>query len=146
MFPLVAWLPPGQLQADALLDLKTDENRLSVFEVNDLPNVERIATAIAAGRQNPDVLDYVVFDGAPLPALGINVQQVPGTTADPSVNTLHHNLHQLTAGQLVAVADVIRQGTQRRILPKRVRQLVNDGLAAGRLDRTKVNPKLLGQL
>lgn len=144
--PTIPWLSPGELQADAFLDLKTEDNALSVFEVDDPANAERFAIAIAAGRDKPDLVDYAIFDGKTLAALGIMVQRIGGTTADATANKLHHNLHQLTARQLVGLADLVVNGTTNRILGKRVRQMLKDGLANGTLDPRQVNEKMLRQL
>jgi len=144
--PAIPWLQPGELQGDAFLDLKTEDNTLSLFEVDHAANAERIAIAVAAGRERPDTVDYAVFDGGPLAGLGIRVQQTTGTTADVAINGLHYNLHQLTARQLVDLAALVSQGTIRRILGKRVKEMLNEGLMAERLDRARMKEELLRQL
>jgi hypothetical protein len=143
--PAIAWLPPGELQADALLDLKTDGNELSIFEVDDLSNAERIAVAIAAKRERLDVLDYVIFDGEPFSALGVHIKKIAGTTPDVTVNGVHYHVYELTARRLIEVAHIVAQRQRVRILRKRVKDLLKDGVAAGRLD-PKVNTQLLTNL
>lgn len=137
---------PGETQADAVDDLRTKGNALSVFEVDDPANVERIVVAFASGRMNPDHIGFAVFDGDAVGRLGIQIQKTPGSTADAAVNALHHDLQQLTASQLAGLANIVAGGTTDQILRKRLTELLKDGLAAGRLDQDKVNPKLLSQL
>ena len=36
------WLPKGELQSDALLDLKTEDNKLSVYKVDGVEDTERV--------------------------------------------------------------------------------------------------------
>jgi hypothetical protein len=146
IYPEVYWLAPGEVQADALRDLRTIDNTLSVFEVDDPANVERIAIAVAAGRMKPDVMGYAVFDGSVLSARGLQLQRIPGKTADSVVNALHYDIQYLTGGQLNQLAGLMAQGKVDQILPKRVKQLIQEGLAAGHLDREEVNQKLLSQL
>jgi len=144
--PEVSWLAPGEVQADALRDLRTMDNTLSVFEVDDLANVERIAIAVASGRMKPDVMGYAVFDANAVTAGGFKLRRVHGKTADSVVNALHYDIPFLTGGRLNQLAGVMAQGKVDQILPKRVKELLRDGLAAGHLDREEVNQKLLSQL
>jgi len=127
-------------------DLGTKGNALSVFEVDDPANVERIVVAFASGRMKPDHIGFAVFDGDAVARLGIQTQKTPGSTPDAAVNALHHDLQQLTATQLAALANIVAKGTADEILKKRLTQLLKDGLAAARLDQNKVNPQLLSQL
>lgn len=145
-YPEIPWLGPGELQADAIGDLRTKGNTLSVFEVDDPANLERIAVAVAAGLEDPGEVGYAVFGREEVEALGIQIQRNPGTTPDAAVNGLHHDLHNLTATQLVRLANVIAGGTIDAILPKRVRELIKEGVDAGQLDRAGVNKKLLARL
>jgi hypothetical protein len=46
----VPWLDEGELQADALTDLKTNNNTLSVYVLENETFIERTATALAANR------------------------------------------------------------------------------------------------
>lgn len=50
--PDLSWLGQDELQADAMQDLKTDSNSISVWHiVDDQSNKERIVAALAATRQ-----------------------------------------------------------------------------------------------
>ena len=144
--PEIPWLAPGALQGAALLDLRAPENLVSVYEVDDAANVERIAMAIAAGRDDLDTVGVAIFDGDAVSAVGIQMESTRGTTADDVVNGLHRRLYQLTARQLVDLAGVIAQGWMMEILKKRVRELIKAGLGSKQLDRTRVSKKLLTKL
>jgi hypothetical protein len=144
--PEIEWLAPGELQAVVMIDLRPTDNSLSVYEVHDGANVERIAIAVAAGKQDAEPLGYAIFDGAAVLKLGIQIEKVEGTTADDAVNRLHYDLHHLTARQLVGLADVMSKGGILEILPKRVKELVKAGLDSGHLDRRRVSQRLLAKL
>lgn len=143
---MIDWLGPGELQADAIDDLRTRGNALSVFEVDDPANVERIAVAVAAGRDDPAEVSYALFDRAGVEALGIQIQGNPGNTGDATVNRFHYDLRNLTAAQLVELANVIARGTLDVILAPRVRELIRTGVNAGRLDPERISKKLRAKL
>lgn len=135
--PEIEWLEPGEVQADALLDLRTRDNALSVFEFDGTVDPERIAVAVAAGKKKPDDTGYGIFDRVAVEALGIEIRLIEGATADRTVNGMHRDLNVRTATNLVALAEVIAEGTIQPILKKRVKQLLKTGLESGQLDSTE---------
>ena len=140
--PDIPWLAPGELQAAALIDLRTDGNDLSVFEVRDKADEERVATALAATRENLQEYEYAVFEGEELSALGVRSVFSEGETADDTVNGMHRILIHLTAKQLADLAGVISQGEHTRILKKRVQSLLANALASRTLAEGRINGKL----
>lgn len=146
VYPEIEWLGPGELQADALIDLRTQGNLLSVFEIDAMVDPERITIAVAAGKQRLDDTGYAMFDRAAVEGLGIEVRRTPAGTADATVNVLHCDLYVRTATMLVALAQVIAQGTIAPILRKRVGELLKTGLETGQLDSSKVNRELRNNL
>lgn len=69
----------GGLQADALKNFKTTENKLSVYQIENIDDrtlVIRVLAAIAAGRDKPGEIDYAIFDSMILKKIGINVEQI----------------------------------------------------------------------
>ncbi len=58
----IPWLKEGELQADALADLKTTDNNLSFWIVeDDRSNLDRIITALAANCQYVTNIDFVLL-------------------------------------------------------------------------------------
>lgn len=134
--------PKGQatrdgLQADALGDLRTQENLLSLFIVDDdLGNLERIAAALAANSVNPGNLDYVLLERQAIANLGYTEISNPGETPDRDVNNAHVDLEIPNAQMLVDLAFVFwNQGEPNRIQRKRVQQMIRDGIEAGQIRR-----------
>ena len=140
------WLPAGAVPASALGDLKAPDNELSFYEVPDDTHIERIAVAFAATRNKIDKVGYVVFDGAPLPGLGLNLVRSPGDTPDAVVNALHYDLPQVTGHNLVDLAGVMIGGVRDDILPKRLGPLLQEGVDGGRLDKSKMKRSLLTEI
>ena len=99
--PELDWLPDGDLQADALGELQTGGNALSVYRVENETGRERVIVALAANRDNLANLDYAIFDDAGLASIGVAINQPDGQTPDLGVNRLHYDLANLTAGRLV---------------------------------------------
>lgn len=128
---------PLDFPADVLTDLRTTGDELSVYEVTDGVSAERIAIAVAAGKNDPDQTAYAVFDRAAVEALGVSVNKTPGDTIDAMVNALHHDLHVGTARKLVELAGAIAGVEIVSILKKRVAELLKDGFESGRLDYRK---------
>ena len=145
-FPDIPWLPVGELQADALSDLKTEKNGLSVYRVEGDGDRERIIIALAATRDNPGNLDYVLFDDANMLALGIKAEYEEGTTPDQSANKLHWELRNLTANHLSGLATILAAGEHERVQEKDIKAWLQDALRSSDLQRSAMKPKLLNAL
>lgn len=128
---------PQEFPADVITDLRTKGDELSVFEVTDAVSAERIAIAVAAGKQNPTQTGYAVFDRAAVEASGIACNKTPGGTYDTTENQLHCDLRVGSVGKLIELAAVIARGTITPILKKRVAELLREGFESGQLDYRK---------
>lgn len=124
-------------------DLRTTENKLSVYQVaEDGSNVERIARALACGRQRLDDLGYVLFDVSVLAKASIELHPNDGKTDDPVVNRCHADLIDLTGNKLVALARcMLLEGESDTIPKKRILELVQEGLSSKELPE-RVREKL----
>jgi hypothetical protein len=136
--PRVDWLRVGEVQADALLDLRTKDNALSVYEVKNDAEAIRVATALAATRDHVDHFSYAVFEGSQLPKLGIEPDRQDGDTPDAEVNKLHYDLQHLTVEKLSGLAQLISQGELRRILKKQMLSHLLKSIEDGNLDRSRI--------
>ena len=137
----VRWLGPDDLQADAIGDLKTRGNCLSVYflEKGDDGSLERLVTGLAANRKDIEEFDYALFPDTAVSDLAIKVTSEEGDTPDSLVNSWHRNLVQLSAQKLFDLANVIRlTSTKQRVLGKRIRAMLIDGLVANQIARDKI--------
>ena len=60
-YPDLEWLQPDELQSDALLDLQTKDNRLSVYRAEGEEEAKQVVIALAANRESLSNLDYAIF-------------------------------------------------------------------------------------
>jgi hypothetical protein len=144
----VPWLPEGELQADALVDLATAENKLSVYLVNDdQSNLEQVVTALAANADYISNFDYALLNQETIINIGIRIENTPGQTPDSTVNTWHMDLSGLTVKNVIALANAVWAQTERRRIPsRRIQELVVNGVSSQQLDQTKLKPKLAERL
>lgn len=141
------WLGPNDLRADALSDLLTDANKLSVWVERDEVSLRRILAAVAAKRDLLVKLDFIVFDFAILGQIGIEHEQVAGDTQDSVVNACHVDLVQLTAEKLSNFGSRIRAARKaERYQHKTVAQLIQDSLDRGFIDRNLLKPAVAAKM
>lgn len=70
----IPWLQPGDIQADALGDITTSDNQLSVWLVdNDRSHLEQIVAALTANCEFISNFDYVIFQEEDVLQLNIKV-------------------------------------------------------------------------
>jgi hypothetical protein len=141
--PDVPWLTEGELQADALGDLLTSSNQLSVWHIEDnRSNLERTIAALAANVTDISNFDYALFDQQLVYEIGIKVESTKGASPDEEVNSWHCDLIEVSASKLIELAKAIQTKAEiRRIQVQDIIQLVAEGISSGRIDRTKMKLK-----
>lgn len=144
--PDLDWLSQDEIQGDAMLDLQTEDNKLSVYRVQSDEEAERVVLALAANRLNLANLDYALFEDTILIPLDIALVQQAGQTPDDGVNELHYNLTNLTVDRLAKLAVLVSAGQHTRVPRKNIRTRLHQAIRAGTLDRDKLNPDLLGKV
>ena len=142
------WLDPGsgEIKADALLDLQTSNNLLSVYRVESEHDINRITVALAATRDNLQNVGYAVFDDREFQNTGIAIVPSPGKTPDCRVNELHHDIGALTVGQTAALAAIIIKGELGRRLLSAIRSDMKQAIKSGVLDDTAIKEQILRKL
>ena len=138
-----SWLATHDVQADPVTDLKTTQNVLSVYSIDDeRSNLARVVAAIAATRDHFDNLDYILFDKLILLEVDIKIKKAIGKTPDGQVNNWHLELFELSGFKLVNVAKIIlNKGEINRLLKKDVTRLIKDGLTSAQIDPIKTRLK-----
>ena len=139
------WLPAGQIHADPLADLKTEDNKLSVWTVfNDASNLQRIVAALAANRENLSRFEYALVDEHAVAVGGFTVVPSPGNTPDAEANKLWHNdVVDLSGNRLVDLAVIMSQHMSRNRYEKdEVVDLIALGIADQRFPRSKLKPSV----
>jgi hypothetical protein len=139
------WLVQNEIPADPLADLKTSQNNLSVFYINeDLSNLTDVITAYAATRDYAVNFDCLLFDEQICSELNIEIKETKGTTCDEEVNIKwHRDLTKLSADKLLELAKVIYQkGKQCRKSEKEITEMVARASRAGRIPIKDLKEKL----
>lgn len=143
--PDVPWLLEHELQADALFDLKTDDNEMSVWLIDDeRSNLDQVIAALAAKTDFLSNFDYAFWDLQFLLDLNIKVVETEGDTEDTEANNVwHRDLCELSASKIMALAQAIveREATS-RFSPKKVGQLIVQAVSLGRLEQATLKPDL----
>ncbi len=142
------WLDSSrnEVQADALKDLTTRENQISVYRVGSERDIDRITIALAATRDNLQNVDYAVFDDAEFQDIGIRIKQSSGATPDSRVNRLHHDISNLTVRQVCALAAIIANGKIDRRPRSKIRIGMQRAIERGDLDREVMKESILSRL
>ena len=135
-----AWLGEGEFQADALADLETKGNALSLWVVaDDRSNLEQVVSALASTRQYIANLDYALLDQKFIAEHNLKLQPVTGNSPYEQVNMWHHDLVELSASKLCVLAKIIFEcGEKKRYTEKDVLRLISRAIALGRIDRAKL--------
>jgi hypothetical protein len=136
------WLPPGEVQADAVRDFnRIKDNELSVFLVNSEADVLRAAVAIASKSEQSGAVGYAMFDADAINALGIPIQKTAGDTPDSLVNSWHYELRDLTFTRIADIAKIIKAGRVEDIPLPVFKARVTAAIARGELDDRQVHPR-----
>lgn len=140
----------GGLQADALKNFKTSENKLSVFKVDEdniQESVIRILVALACGKHSLDKVDYALFDSDIIKKLDVQFDEIEGTTPDHTVNKLHIDLKKLSGDIICELAKSIQNsGELERFYKKDIEKAINEGIEKKQLQVEKINSQLLSKI
>lgn len=130
------WLGEGEIRADALRNVETKDNALSIYVVDESASaVDRTLAAFAANRDCLDKVDFALFETGLLDALETEVTATAGGTPDSEVNVQHHDVIHLTGSKLLRLVEMLIDQCQieRRTRP-RVEKLIANGIANGQID------------
>jgi hypothetical protein len=144
-----AGVPPVPLErlmrADVFSDLKTDNDLLSVWHIEDnLDNLENVLTALAANCERFTHVDYVLLGHDVIETLRIDTKLTDGASFDQNVNQWHRDLDIGTAGKLMELAREIysRPDARQRMPEKKLKNLLLGAVSTGRIEKSKLKEPL----
>lgn len=142
-YPEKAWLPADDLQADALTDLRTQGNELSVYRIDDSSsNLAQVVAALAANCDYASNIDYALVDHDLVDAIGIKERKCLGELPDERVNANWHvNLSELSASRCLKLATRIAEAGVRRFSKKEVMKWVAESVKSGAIRRDQLKWK-----
>ena len=148
-FHPIAGIPTGDVQADALSDLRTIGNALSVWLVDDdRANLDRIVAALGAGRMELAKLDYALMEYGMLDDLHIQATAKHGLSLDAGANSLwHRDLVGLSGQKLLELAVMMEARAKfERVQKSDLSTLIAQSLHSGFIDRGRLKEKLVRAL
>lgn len=134
-----AWLAKGDFPADALGDLNTSANAMSVYFLDQHGDLDRLAPALAATKDSFAEFDYAEIDLPFFNQTGIKIKEVLGDTPDTFVNNWHRDLIELSIRNLVDLVGVIHNhATIGRTSEKDVKRLLIESATSGYIERPSI--------
>jgi len=141
------WMEAADVPADALSDLRSSDNALSVWAVEvDHTNLNVVLAALASHRDRLDKVDYTILDEAILVPISIKCVRSEAGTPHVAANAAHRDLIELTVKKLAHLAHEMMPLDRVRVTERQVRSLLMEALASGALDRSRMKPDLLRDL
>jgi hypothetical protein len=137
------WLRANELQADALGDLASKNNELSVWFVSDdNSNLTEVVAALSLSCDYVSIVDYALIDMDLLSSQGFDIAENRGTTPFEGANHWHRDLVRLTARKVLELAELVKQARQERCRDKEALSYVAQAIRSGNVDVSKIRPAL----
>jgi hypothetical protein len=143
------YLLPGHAPADALRDLATNDNMLSVWQIDEkASNLERVLAAIVSPNDHLQKLDYLMFDQQHVHTLNLTIEQAEGDTCDSQANaSWHFHLTHLSATDLANLAnEMFTHGEIWRQKERVLASLLSKSVRDGFIEEGKLLPKVRAKL
>ena len=103
------WLGADDVVGDALNDLATRGNMISMYELSGGVDENRIAAALTARRTTTVYfVDYALIEREVLEGLGLDLRTTNGTTADVGVNGCHVDIMNISARAVFGLVEALR--------------------------------------
>ena len=136
----------GDVQADALSDLRTSGNELSFWLVqDDHQNLDRVVAALASARMKLDKLDYALIDRQLVDTLQIEIVKRSGVSLDKQANERwHQDLTALSGKKVLELAITIQEKAELvRVEKEKVRAAIRRSIDDGFIDSRDITEKKL---
>lgn len=126
------WLDREEVPADSVTDLKTGQNCLSLWIIDDSSRINRLAAALRAKRKSAK-FDYLLFEIDVIAKAEIECTDSNGGTPDEEVNHWHLDLINLSGKRLVKLVKEIISSNYKtdRLLPEKVDDAVRSSVESG---------------
>lgn len=133
-------LSGADVSADAITNcMKTRNNSLSVWEVSREDQVDDVVLALASQSEHIETMDVVVLDRTTLINSGLQLQATDSPTPIKELSQIHRDIVQLTYTSLGVLAritvDAMRNKTNHRYTKGKIKNLIDNAIAAGRLKK-----------
>lgn len=139
------------VSADAITNcIRTNQNALSTWQVNNEDEVTEAVLAIVASHQHLDAIDVVFIDPAYLEMTGINLKSTPGDTPVKELVNNHIDVSDLTYHSLGVIAknivQAIKEDKKKRITKGEIKRILNKAIELGRLTENDLHDSVRAKL
>lgn len=139
------------VEADTLtIDLKTDHNTLSVWQVDDDTELDDIFVALGSNMDNISTIFIVKLDQNDLLSRGIVLDDQEGNVPVLGINDKHHNIVNLNYVNMAEIIDTILIGLKEEEWSKRtksnMKKLLCKAYLEGKLDIDNMSASLVKEI
>ena len=145
--------PVKTLQADAIADLRTSGNSLSVWRIDDIKHIDDAVLALSASSKTEKIENmFIVWaDEGVLQKKGIKIDSSSdGDTIIKGLGTLHRDLSELSYDSLGMMSEIIMECIEkenaRRFTMTDVRKMLVEAYRNDRIERGKCTEKLYNEI
>lgn len=136
-----------QPSADAITNcMKTTNNTLSLWSVDDENEIEEAVLAIAAQFSDLDTIDILTIDPSLIKDRGLSIQKCLGMTPYKSFAERHLDVVELDYKSLGLMAEVIieslRQDRWKRIFLSHLKTIISKGVDEGKIQWSDLKKKV----
>jgi hypothetical protein len=130
--------------------MKTTQNSLSVWSIDNEDQIDEAVLAIVSGHQHLDSFDIVCLSKDKLQEEGIDVIHAPGGTPIGDLTDRHFHIYNLTYCTLGKVARLVvnsfSQNTVKRYTRGNLKKLLQHAINSGRLAKNNINSAIASKL
>lgn len=141
------------LDGDAISDLRTTDNTLSLWYIDSEEELETAALALSASSKSEKIDSFTVV-WVPLEeiqAKGLSVVKSDGDTVVADLVKMHRDLNEITYGKLGSTAEVIMDALitekhYKRFTRAQIKSALIEAYKTNRICVEKCNPKFLSEI
>ena len=106
------WEGKECLDAVSISDLGTDDNDISVWQINDMNELEEVGLTIAMTKNCLKDFNVVILDADKIAELGLKITSQPGTSRFKERNSFHKNISVPTFWEIGYLSEYIYKQLQ----------------------------------
>jgi hypothetical protein len=135
------------MQADALGDLRTQNNELSVWLVaDDKNNLAEVVAALSLSADQVSIVEYALISLDVLSDKGFDIVENIGVTPFTTANHWHRDLVKLSAGKVFELVELVKMAEKERCRNKDALRYITHAINSGTVDVSKISNKLQASL
>jgi hypothetical protein len=142
-FATLDWLPSNELQADALGDIRTQNNELSVWLVpDDKSNLAEVMAALSLSADQVSIVEYALIGLDIVSEKGFEIAENLGQTPFTAANHWHRDLVKLSVGKVFELCELVKEAQKERCPDREALNYMAQALGSGAVDVSKISDKL----